>query len=70
VAEELEVGGAIERHNTAVRQKLRQAIIALDPTDFELFVVRVLTEPGFEVQHTGRINNRGVTQRPCSPSRD
>jgi Restriction endonuclease/EVE domain len=60
VAEELEVSAAIERHNTAVRQKLRQAIIALDPTDFELFVVRVLTEFGFEVEHTGRTNDGGV----------
>lgn len=58
--EELEVGAAIERHNTTVRQKLRQAIIALDPTDFELFVVRVLAELGFEVQHTGRTNDGGV----------
>ena len=41
-AEGLGVSVAIERHNSAVRQKLRQAIIALDPTDFELFAVRVL----------------------------
>jgi hypothetical protein len=60
VAEELEVSAAIERHNAAVRQKLRQALIALDPTDFELFVVRVLTELGFEVEHTGRTNDGGV----------
>jgi hypothetical protein len=60
VAEELEVSAAIERHNAAVRQKLRQAIIALDPTYFELFVVRVLAELGFEVEHTGRTNDGGV----------
>jgi restriction endonuclease Mrr len=60
--QELEVSAATERHNTAVRQKLRQAIIALDPTDFELFVVRVLTELGFEVEteHTGRTIDGGV----------
>jgi restriction system protein len=28
--------------------------------DFELFVVRVLTELGFEVEHTGRTNDGGV----------
>ena len=27
---------------------------------FELFVVRVLTELGFEVKHTGRTNDGGV----------
>jgi Restriction endonuclease/EVE domain len=58
--EEPEVSVAIERHNAAVREELRQAIIALDPTDFELFVVRMLTELGFEVEHTGRTNDRGV----------
>lgn len=60
VAGELEVSVAIERHNMMVRQKLRQAIAALDPTDFELFVVRVLSELGFEVEHTGRTNDGGV----------
>jgi hypothetical protein len=60
MAQELEVSAAIEHHNGAVRQKLRQAIIALDPTDFELFVVRVLTELGFDVKHTGRTNDGGV----------
>jgi HJR/Mrr/RecB family endonuclease len=60
VAAELEVGVAIERHNAAVRQELKQAISSLDPTAFELFVVRVLTELGFEVEHTGRTNDGGV----------
>jgi hypothetical protein len=60
VANEVEVGAAIDRHNAAVRQKLKQAIAALDPTAFELFVVRVLTELGFEVEHTGRTNDGGI----------
>src|SRR5262249_43728896 len=60
VADELAVGAAIESHNAAVRQKLKQAITALDPTAFELFVVRVLTELGFDVEHTVRTNDGGV----------
>jgi hypothetical protein len=60
IVDELAVGAAIESHNAAVRQKLKQAIRALDPTAFELFVVRVLTELGFEVEHTGRTNDGGV----------
>lgn len=51
---------AIESHNAAVRQNLKHAIEALAPTAFELFVVRVLTELGFEVQHTGRTSDGGV----------
>jgi restriction system protein len=60
IIEGLGVGAAIESHNAAVRQKLKQTITALDPTAFELFVVRVLTELGFEVEHTGRTNDGGV----------
>ena len=59
-ADELEVGAAIDRHNAMVRQELKQAISALDPAAFEVFVVRVLTELGFEVEHTGRTNDGGV----------
>ena len=43
-----------------VRQELKRAITALDPAAFEVFVVRVLTELGFEVEHTGRTNDGGV----------
>ena len=52
-----------------VRQELKQAITALDPVAFELFVVRVLTELGFEVEHTGRTNGGALTPRLCSPWR-
>jgi restriction endonuclease Mrr len=45
---------------STVRQELKQAITALDPAAFEVFVVRVLTELGFEVEHTGRTNDGGV----------
>jgi hypothetical protein len=55
-----EVSAAIEGHNATVRQELKQAIEALDPTAFELFVVRVLTELGFDVEHTGRTSDGGV----------
>ncbi len=60
VSRELGVGAAIEGHNAAVRQELKQAIEALTPTAFEIFVVRVLTELGFVVEHTGRTNDGGV----------
>lgn len=56
----LGVGAAIESHNAAIRQELKRAIEALTPTAFEEFVVRVLTELGFEVKHTGRANDGGV----------
>jgi restriction system protein len=55
-----EAGEAIERHNATVRQELKQAVAALDPLAFELFVVRVLTELGFEVEHTGRTSDGGI----------
>ena len=64
VAAELEAGQAIERHNATVRQELKRTIEALDPTAFELFVVRVLTELGFEVEHTGRTNDGASTPKP------
>jgi len=57
---QLRVDAAIEGHNAAVRQDLKHAIEALEPTAFELFVVRVLTELGFDVTHTGRTNDGGV----------
>ena len=60
VADRLKVGLAIEHHNASVRKQLKRAIAALDPTAFEVFVVRVLTELGFEVEHTGRTNDGGV----------
>jgi hypothetical protein len=56
----IEVSAAIEGHNATVRQELKRAIEALDPTAFELFVVRVLAELGFDVEHTGRTNDGGV----------
>jgi HJR/Mrr/RecB family endonuclease len=59
-SEAIEASAAIEGHNAAVRRELRQAIEALDPTAFELFVVRVLTELGFDVEHTGRTNDGGI----------
>ena len=60
VADEIEVSAAIDPHNAMVRQELKEAITALDPAAFEVFVVRVLTELGFEVEHTGRTNDGGV----------
>ena len=39
---------------------MRCANEALTPTDFESFVVHVLTELGFVVEHTGRTNDGGV----------
>jgi len=60
VSRELGVGAAIEGHNAAVRQELKRAIEGLTPTAFEVFVVRVLAELGFEVEHTGRTNDGGV----------
>jgi HJR/Mrr/RecB family endonuclease len=60
IVAEFEAGRAIERHNAAVRQELKLTIESLDPAVFELFVVRVLTELGFEVEHTGRTNDRGI----------
>jgi restriction endonuclease Mrr len=55
-----DVSAAIEGHNARVRQELKRTIQELDPAGFELFVVRVLTELGFEVEHTGRTNDGGV----------
>ena len=43
-----------------MRNELKKAITQLEPGAFELFVVRVLTELGYEAQHTGRTNDRGV----------
>ena len=60
VADEIEVSAAIDRHNAMVRQELKRAITALDPAAFEVFVVRVLTELGFEVRAPGRTNDGGV----------
>jgi HJR/Mrr/RecB family endonuclease len=60
VTSDFEAGQAIERHNATVRRELKRAIEKLDPIAFELFVVRVLNELGFEVQHTGRTSDRGV----------
>jgi len=57
---ELETDRAIAAHNATVHNELKRAIAQLEPAAFELFVVRVLTELGFEVQHTGRTNDRGV----------
>jgi Restriction endonuclease len=57
---EAETDRAIAAHNATVRNELKKAIAQLGPEAFELFVVRVLTELGFEVQHTGRANDRGV----------
>ena len=34
---------------------------------FELFVVRVLTELGFEVKHTGRTNDGAVDAEAVRP---
>jgi restriction endonuclease Mrr len=59
-ASEFETDRAIAAHNATVRNELKKAIAQLEPGAFELFVVRVLTELGFEVQHTGRTNDRGV----------
>jgi hypothetical protein len=60
VSRELGIGAAIESHNSAVRQELKCNIEALTPTAFESFVVHVLTELGFVVEHTGRTNDGGV----------
>jgi Restriction endonuclease len=60
VSRELGIGAAIESHNSAVRQELKRNIEALTPTAFESFVVHVLTELGFVVEHTGRTNDGGV----------
>jgi Restriction endonuclease len=60
VSGEVGVGTAIENHNAAVRHELKRAIDALTPTAFEEFVVRVLTELGFVVKHTGRTNDGGI----------
>lgn len=57
---EAETDRAIAAHNATVHNELKKAIAQLEPEAFELFVVRVLTELGFEVQHTGRANDRGV----------
>lgn len=57
---EFDADRAIEIHNATVRNELKKAITELDPEAFEHFVVRVLTELGFEVEHTGRSNDRGV----------
>jgi hypothetical protein len=57
---EFETDRAIEAHNATVRKELRKSIAQLEPGAFEMFVVRVLTELGFDVQHTGRTNDRGV----------
>jgi hypothetical protein len=70
VAAELEVSAAIEHHNTAVRQKLRQAIIALDPTDFELFVFVCLRSSVSKSSTQGGPMMEAWTLRPCFPWRD
>jgi Restriction endonuclease len=57
---EFQTDQAIENHNTTVRSELKKAIERLEPGAFELLVVRVLTELGSEVRHTGRTNDRGV----------
>lgn len=57
---EIGVSAAIERHNSSVRHQLKQVVSMLDPTAFELFVVRVLSDLGFEVEHTGRTNDGGI----------
>jgi hypothetical protein len=57
---DLDVNQAVERHNAGVRQSLKAAIAQLDPTEFELLVVRVLAALGYEVEHTGRTNDGGV----------
>jgi hypothetical protein len=54
------VDKALERHNLEVRRQLKAAIAALTPDDFEHFVVRVLEEMGFDVEHTGKTNDGGV----------
>lgn len=43
-----------------MRQELKGIIEQLEPGAFELFVVRALTELGFDVTHTGRTNDCGV----------
>ncbi|HEX7071169.1 MAG TPA: restriction endonuclease [Rhodothermales bacterium] len=58
--EDLDVADAIERHNRRARQELKAAIKSLDPTEFELFVVRVLETLGYIVEHQGRTNDGGV----------
>lgn len=57
---ETDIDVTIANHNAKVRQQLKQAIAGLEPTAFELLVVQVLTELGFEVKHTGRTNDGGV----------
>lgn len=55
-----DVNSAIAGHNLAVRRELKTAIRELDPRDFELLVVKLLTALGFEVEHTGRSGDGGV----------
>lgn len=57
---QLDANKAIERHNRSVHQQLKAAIAALDPTHFELLVVKVLTALGYDVKHTGQTNDGGV----------
>jgi len=60
VQDGLAVGQAIERHTDLTRRQLRDAILALSPRDFELLVVRVLQELGFDVEHTGQTGDGGI----------
>jgi restriction system protein len=55
-----DVNSAIASHNLAVRRELKTAIRELDPRDFELLVVKLLTALGFEVEHTGQSGDGGV----------
>ena len=58
--DDLTVGQAIDRHTDLIRRQLREAILGLSPRDFELLVVRVLQEIGFEVEHTGQTGDGGI----------
>jgi Restriction endonuclease/EVE domain len=60
VGDDANVADAVDRHNRRVRQELKAAIRDMDPIQFELFVVRVLTALGYVVEHRGRTNDRGV----------
>ena len=70
MASVMDVDRALERHNLDVRRQLKSEIAALSGDDFELFVVRVLEEMGFDVEHTGKTNDGGVDAEAVLSLRD